>query len=130
MHKLLAQVSVPVEVKPALSLLDNTVLGAVLVVVLVICVGAVVALIKVQNARVADQKALSDKSEALMDKMLTAFTEMKGALESLKTTLDTLKAAEQETQRVLGSQQQAFNLMAIARGSPAPEPEHPKKARG
>jgi hypothetical protein len=130
MYKLLAQVSVPPEVKPALSLLDNTVLGAVLIIVLVICVVAVTALIKVQNARVADQKALSDKSEALMDKMLTAFTEMKGALESLKTTLDTLKAAEQETQRVLTTQQQAFNLMAIARGNQAMEPEHPKKARG
>lgn len=131
---LFAQVSTPEAVKPALSLLESTVLGAVLIVVLGVAITAVVMLIRVQNSRVADQKAMNDKSEALTNKMITAFTDMKGALEGLKGTLDSLKAAEQETQSVLRNQQQAFNLTLLmkgqdpARGQDPPDP--PKKGRG
>lgn len=131
---LFAQVSTPEAVKPALSLLESTVLGAVLILVLAVAITAVVMLIRVQNARVADQKSMNDKSEALTNKMITAFTDMKGALEGLKGTLESLKAAEQETQSVLRNQQQAFNLTLLmkgqdpARGQDPPDP--PKKGRG
>lgn len=131
---LFAQVSTPEVVKPALSLLESTVLGAVLIIVLGVAITAVVMLIRVQNARVADQKALSDKSEALINKMITAFTDMKSAMEALKSTLDGLKAAEQETQKVLNSQQRAFELTLLmkgqdpSRGQDPPDP--PKKGRG
>ena len=127
MHVLLAQVPVPDAVNPALSLLDKTVLGAVLIVVLAVAVTAVIMLIRVQNARVADQKALNDKSEALMNKMITAFTDMKGALESLKGTIEGFKGAEQETQNALKAQQQSFNLMLLMKGQ---DPDPPKKGRG
>ncbi len=120
------QVSVPNEVVPALSLLDKTVIGAVLIIVLTLCIISIVTLIKVQNARVSDQKSLNEKSEALMSKMLMAFTEMKGALESLKGSHDALKNAEQETQRVLSAQQQAFNLLLISRQ----KEEEPPRKRG
>lgn len=134
MHVLFAQVSTPEAVKPALSLLDQTVLGAVLIVVLAVAITAVVMLIRVQNARVADQKALNDKSEALMNKMITAFTDMKSTMEALKSSLENLKGAEQETQSTLRAQKEAFQLSLLMRGQdPArgqDPPDPPKKGRG
>lgn len=141
MQWLLAQVAIPTEVKPALSTLESTVLGAGLILAVVVAFAAVIMLVRVQNARVADQKALSDKSEALMNKMITAFTDMRGALESLKSTLENLKDAEQETQKALSSQQRAFELNLLLQGrapqpapttppAPVPPDPPPKKARG
>lgn len=134
MHPLFAQVPTPEVVKPALSLLESTVLGAVLIIVLGVAITAVVMLIRVQNARVADQKAMNEKSEALTNKMITAFTDMKGALEGLKSTLESLKAAEQETQKALRDQQQSFNLTLLMRGQEPTRghdpPDPPKKGRG
>ena len=129
MTMLLAQVSVSSDaVKPALSLLDNTVIGSVLVVVLVICIVAVVMLIRVQNSRVADQKALNEKSEALMTKMITAFTDMKSALDGLRNSLGGLQAAENATQQALAAQQHAFELTLIMRGR-SPKSSDPPKGR-
>jgi uncharacterized protein HemX len=140
MYWLLAQVSVPDAVKPSLSTLESTLMGALIIVLAVGIVGAVLALIRVQNLRVADQKALSDKSEALMNKMITAFSDMRGALESLKSALEALKHAEQETQNVLSTQQRAHELTLLMRGqsvsplrpppTPTPQPEPIRKARG
>ncbi len=94
MRGLLAQVDVTQAVQPSLSLLDKTVLGSLLVISWALTIAVVIQLIRVQNARVADQKTLSDKSERLMSKMLIAFSEMKGALESLK---EAEKSGEQAT---------------------------------
>jgi hypothetical protein len=134
-HLLFAQIATPDAVKPALTLLDSSVLGAVLVVALVVATGAITALVRVQNARVADQKALSDKSEALMNKMITAFTDMRGTLESLKAVLDSLKDSEQETQKVLNAQQRSFELTLLMRGVEQPRgsnnpPDPIKRGRG
>lgn len=101
-------------VQPALSVLDKTVIGSVLVISWVITVAAVVTLIKVQNARVADQKALSEKSERLTAKMLTTFGEMKGALESLKEAESSGQKAIESLKSSIDSLKQTFDLFLIS----------------
>jgi uncharacterized protein HemX len=132
MRPLLAQVAVPDAVKPALTTVESTILGALLIVAVITAVGAIILLVRVQNARVLDQKALSDKSEGLMSRMITAFTDMKSTIESLKTTLEGLKGAEQETQKALNNQQRAFELTLLMGGAKKrdeSDPPPPKKGK-
>lgn len=120
MHPLLLLASSQIDpervVAPALSTLDKTVIGSLLVLSWVLAIALVVQLIRVQNARVEDQKALSTKSENLIDKMTTAFSDMKGALESLKeaeragvTAVDTLRNSIEALRR-------SFDIFLIAGG--------------
>lgn len=95
----------PKVVSPSLGVLEKTVLGSLLILSWALAILAVVQLIRVQNARVADQKAMNDKSEALMDKMITAFSDMKGALEGLKK-------AEEEGQKVTQAVHAAITSMS------------------
>ena len=101
---LAAQVD-PKLLQPSLSMLEKTVLGSLLLLSWALGVLAIVQLIRVQNARVADQKAMNDKSEKLMEKMVTAFSEMKGALEGLKN-------AEEEGQKVTEAVHTAITNMS------------------
>lgn len=111
----------PETVKPALTLVESSVLGALLLIAVAVAIGAIAMLVKVQTARVADQKSLSNKSEALTSKMTTAFMEMKGALESLKSSLDSMRETEKDTQKCLESQQHSFELLIMMRGHNPPE---------
>lgn len=83
----------PKALEPAVSVVTQTVIGSLLIISWALAIAAIVQLIRVQNARVNDQKSMNEKSESLMDKMITAFSEMKIALEGLKK-------AEEEGQRV------------------------------
>jgi hypothetical protein len=71
-------------VQPALSMVTQTIIGSLLIISWALAILAIVQLIRVQNARVSDQKEMSKRSEALMDKLITTFEEMKGALQGLK----------------------------------------------
>ena len=113
-------------VQPALSILDKTVIGSVLVVSWVITVAAIVLLVRVQNARVMDQKTLSEKSEKLMDKMVTAFADMRGALESLKEAETSGQRATEALKSSIDSMKQQFDLLLMTRRSFTP-PGIPKR---
>jgi hypothetical protein len=95
----------PKLVEPSIGVLEKTVLGSLLLLSWALGILAVVQLIRVQNARVSDQKAMNDKSEKLMGKMITAFSEMKGALEGLKK-------AEEEGQKVTEAVHTAITNMS------------------
>ena len=80
--------------EPALSTLDKTVIGALLVVSWVIAIAAIVVLVRTQNSRVSDQKEASAKLSTTHDKMVEGFGKFKGTVEELKN-------AEQTSQQVL-----------------------------
>ncbi len=102
---LVASQVVPRELQPALGVLEKTVIGSLLLLSWALAVLAIVQLIRVQNARVADQKAMNDKSEKLMDKMITAFEGMKGALQGLKE-------AEEKGHKVMETTQASMNTLS------------------
>lgn len=122
---MLTQVDAGTVTSSALSLLDKTVIGSLLILSWALTIALAAQLIRVQNARVVDQKSLSDKSERLTSKMLSAFTEMKGALDSLK---DAEKSGQQVTEALknsISSMQQTLNLFLISQGrrlTPLPKP--------
>jgi len=76
--------------QPALSTLDKTVIGALLILSWSLSLLAVWKLLKVQdkisdvqNMRVADQQAMNVRMESLMEKMITTFSKMENALTNL-----------------------------------------------
>ena len=103
-------------VQPALSLLEKTVIGAVLMVALALMVAAIIALIKVQNARVDDQKEASKRLESTHSKMVDAFGAFKGTLESLERSEDTTQKALQELGRDISSLVGKVDLLIALRG--------------
>lgn len=110
---LLAQVDPGKAVEPALSLLDKTVLGSLLILSWALTIALVVQLIRVQNARVADQKVLSDKSERLMNKMVAAFSDMRVALESLKESESSSQRATEALRKAIESMHRTLELLLI-----------------
>ena len=70
--------------EPALSTLTQSILGALLLLSWIIAAAAIWQLIKVQNARVQDQKEMSDRLERTNAKMSSAFEKFQGAVESLE----------------------------------------------
>jgi hypothetical protein len=77
-------------VQPALSTLEKSVIGAVLIVALGVAVLAVWKLLKVQeeitkvqNLRVDDQKDMSKRMEAITERLITTFSKMENALTNL-----------------------------------------------
>lgn len=77
-------------VQPALSTLDKSIIGALLIVSWAIAILAIWKLLKqqdkvsaVHDLRVDDQKAMSVRMEALMEKMITTFSKMENALTNL-----------------------------------------------
>lgn len=113
---LAAQIDPQKVVDPALSTLDKTVIGSLLILSWVLTIASVVQLIRVQNARVADQQQLSDKSEKLIDKMLTAFTEMKAALESLKEAEKSSQQASDALRGAIEGMRHSFDMFLMTQG--------------
>jgi preprotein translocase subunit YajC len=81
--------------EPALTTLAQTVLGALLVITVIVAILAIYVLVRVQNARVQDQKEMSDKLEVTHSKMIDAFSGFQGALTSLEKTESTGQAVMQ-----------------------------------
>ena len=92
MHRLLAsaiQADVSI-VQPALTTLDKSIIGALLIVSWAIAVLAIWKLLRqqekvsaVQDQRVEDQKLMNERMERLMEKMITTFSKMENALTNL-----------------------------------------------
>lgn len=74
----------PKTFEPAISTVTQTIIGSLLIISWGLAVLSIVQLIRVQNARVADQKAMNEASQELSKQMVKAFEEMKGALVGLK----------------------------------------------
>jgi cell division protein FtsL len=70
-------------VKAGLSIVESSLLGAFAVLCLTVAVFCVVLTFRTQNARVADQKALSEKLEALIEKQADFNTKTTSAIEKL-----------------------------------------------
>jgi uncharacterized protein HemX len=101
-----------VAAEPAISTLAQTVLGALLIIAVLVAVFAIYTLIKVQNARVLDQKEMSDRLEASHTKMMEAFT-------GFRATLTSLEKTEETSQSVMGAMRdQLVNLAAEIRSCP------------
>jgi hypothetical protein len=95
--------------EPAFSTLAQTALGALLIIAVLAAVTAIYVLIRVQNARVQDQKEMSDKLEASHAKMVEAFT-------GFRSTLTSLEKTEESSQNVMGAMRdQLMNLAAEVR---------------
>lgn len=102
-------------VQPALSVLEKSVIGSVLLVSLALCVAAIIALIRVQNARVSDQKEASIRLENTHSKMVEAFGKFKGTLESLERSDEASQYALQALGREVANLAGKIDLM-IAMG--------------
>lgn len=76
-------------VQPALSVLEKSVIGSVLVIALAGAVAAIILALRVQNARVADQKEASERLEKTHSKMVEAFGKFKGTLDGLQKSGET-----------------------------------------
>lgn len=134
-----AQVAEPVikAVEPALGTLAQTILGSICLVAIAVAVVAVWQLIRVQNARAADQKKLRDdykdlmdRNEKLVDKMATAFIDMKSALASLTEAEKTGQSALMSMKTTIDNVNSRMDLLILARrplspyrGYPAVDPD-------
>ena len=76
-------------IEPALGTVAQTVLGSVLIISLTLAVVVVCVLIRIQNARVADQKEMSSRLEASHTKMVEAFGKFQSTLDGLERTEST-----------------------------------------
>jgi hypothetical protein len=65
-------------------MLEKSVIGSVLLLALAAAVASITLALRVQNARVADQKEASERLEKTHTKMVEAFGKFKGTLESLE----------------------------------------------
>lgn len=99
-----------------MGMLEKTVIGSLLLLSWALAVLAIVQLIRVQNARVADQKAMNDKSEKLMDKMITAFEEMRGALQGLKEAEEKGHRVTEAVQASMSSMSSRMDLLVLSVG--------------
>lgn len=104
LYLLAAQVD-PKVVEPAIGTVTQTIIGSLLIISWALAILAIVQLIRVQNARVTDQKAMNKASQDLSKQMVTAFEEMKQALVGLKE-------AEEKGQKVTEAVQQAMVNMS------------------
>lgn len=98
-------------VQPALSLLEKTVIGSVLVISLGLMVASIYALIRVQNARVEDQKEASKRLETTHSKMVDAFAQFRRTLESLERSDDASQKALQALNRDINALTGKIDLM-------------------
>lgn len=100
-------------VQPALSVLEKSVIGSVLVIALAGAVAAVVLALRVQNARVADQKEASDRLEKTHSKMVEAFGKFKGTLETLSKSEDTTQQGLHQLSRDINGLSGKVDLMML-----------------
>jgi hypothetical protein len=92
-------------IEPALSTLEKSVIGAILIVSWAITILSVWTLIRVQNKRVDDQKELSNKLDKTTGKMTSAFEKMQSALQALTN-------AEQASQLAMTAMKTALDVLA------------------
>jgi preprotein translocase subunit YajC len=97
---------------PAVDTLSQTILGSVLIIILMVAIASVYVLVRVQNARVADQKEMSDKLEAGYAKMVEAFGGFQTALISLE------KTEESGRQAMTAMRDQLVELASTIRSCP------------
>jgi len=70
-------------------MLSQSILGALLLLSWLISTAAIWQLIRVQNARVQDQKDMSDRLERINNKLATAFEKFQGAVLALERAEET-----------------------------------------
>ncbi len=90
-------------VEPAVSTLAKTIIGALLVISWVITLICLWVVYKAQEARIADQKAINEKSLALNEKSLQTLNEFKTALEGLRQS-------DQAGQVIIQGMKSSFDL--------------------
>lgn len=123
----------PVEVaQPALSTLDKSVIGALLVVSWLITGTLIWQLIKCQNARTQDQKDMREVSDKTTVIIITAVSDMKGSLDKLTTS-------DEHSRGILSAMKQTLDLLLLLSGGrrlsppagvPAPPPQQSPDAKG
>jgi hypothetical protein len=109
--------------KAGLSIVESSILGALLILSVCLNIWLVSTVIKVQNARIADKDKDSKRIEDLNGKLITVFGEM-------KNSLDNLTAAETTGQGILQSVKQSLDTVILAAvqgtlrpgASPTPRP--------
>lgn len=123
-------------VSPALSTLEKGVLGSLLIISWALATLAIVQLIRVQNARVSDQKEMNKKSEDLMSKMVVAFEGMKGALVGLKDAEEKGQKVTEAVHAAMTSMSSRLDMLVFTMGgkrftphsmSKPPSPREPER---
>ena len=94
-------------VEPAVSTLAKTIIGALLVVSWAITFAAVYVAYRAQEARIADQKAINERTVAIAEKSHTVVAEFKSAIEGLKQS-------DQTGQTILQGLKSSFDLYVLA----------------
>ena len=100
-------------VQPALSVLEKSVIGSVLVIALAGAVASVILALRVQNARVSDQKEASERLEKTHSKMVEAFGKFKGTLETLTKSEDTTQQGLLQLSRDVNGLSGKVDLMML-----------------
>ncbi len=108
MSLLLAATGGVEQVQGSLSTLEKSILGAILVVSWGITIIAIWQLIKVQNARVDDQKAAAAASNKLVEKLTETMSETRSAI-------DKNREADANTAQALNSMQTSFQMYVMSR---------------
>lgn len=93
--------------RAGLSIVESSILGALLILSVCLNIWLVSTVIKVQNARIADKDTDSRRIEKLNEKLITVFGEM-------KNSLDNLTAAETAGQGILQSVKQSLDTVILA----------------
>ena len=93
--------------KAGLSIIESSILGALLILSVVLNIWLVATVIKVQNLRIEDKDKDSKRIEDLNSKLITVFGEM-------KNSLDNLTASETTGQSLLQSVKQSLDTVILA----------------
>lgn len=93
--------------RAGLSIVESSILGALLILSVILNIWLVSTVIKVQNSRIADKDKDSKRIEDLNTKLITVFGEM-------KNSLDNLTAAETTGQGVLQSVKQSLDTVILS----------------
>lgn len=93
--------------KAGLSIIESSILGALLILSVVLNIWLVATIIKVQNLRIEDKDKDSKRIEDLNSKLITVFGEM-------KNSLDNLTASETTGQSLLQSVKQSLDTVILA----------------
>jgi len=93
--------------RSGLSILESSLLGAITVLSLLVCIFAVWKLNRVQNERVEDQKQMSERMETLSTQLTSTFSETNNALNNLT-------AAEKEGQALMRDLKSSIDNVILA----------------
>lgn len=96
-----------VSASAGLSIIESSILGALLVLSVALNIWLVKTVIGVQNERIKDKDSDSRRIEKLNEKLITVFGEM-------KNSLDNLTAAEVAGQGILQSVKQSLDTVILA----------------